>query len=97
MLFLKSQRPRRETSHARPEPYHAVSIAPGGRHCRACLRVEGVRFLSGEAPPLPLPACDIACGCVYQHHADRREPSLLSSYFEASTGQPERRHQGFVR
>ena len=95
MLFRKSQRPRRETCQARPEPYHAVSIVPGGRHCRACLHVEGLRFLSGDAPSLPLPACDMACdmacGCVYQHHADRREPSLLSSYFHESTGQPERR------
>ncbi len=73
------------------EPYHAVSVVPGVQHCGACLRLEGLRFLSGEAPRLPLPGCDVRCRCIYQHHRDRREPSLLSSYFHQSTGRPERR------
>ena len=92
MFFRKIQPPRRGAPEASLEPYHAVSIVPGGRQCSACLHVEGLRFLSGDAPPLPLPGCDAACGCVYRHHADRREPSLLSSYFSRTTGRPERRH-----
>jgi hypothetical protein len=32
-----------------------------------------VRFLSSEAPALPLAGCDArACTCRYRHHEDRR-------------------------
>jgi hypothetical protein len=54
-------------------PFHAVSIKPGPRCCHAAGSVAGVRFLSKEAPRLPLPQCDVAtCECRYLHHDDRR-------------------------
>lgn len=55
-------------------PWHAVSIVPGSGACQPALAVRGKRFLSGEAPPLPLPGCanPSACKCVYRHHQDRR-------------------------
>ena len=53
--------------------YHAVSIKPGPRCCQTARSMAGVRFLSREAPRLPLPQCDAAgCECKYVHHEDRR-------------------------
>ena len=53
--------------------YHAVSIKPGPRCCQTAKNMSGVRFLSPEAPRLPLPTCDVAtCECRYLHHEDRR-------------------------
>jgi hypothetical protein len=54
-------------------PYHAVSIATGVKACPHAKQIAGKRFLSSEAPSLPLDACDAAkCNCRYQHHPDRR-------------------------
>ena len=54
-------------------PYHAVSIDPCDAACSAARELEGKRFLSGEAPSLPLPDCTHAsCDCHFLHHKDRR-------------------------
>jgi len=54
-------------------PYHAVSIIPGSEACEAVKAREGERFLSREAPRLPLPDCGRTdCRCHYAHHGDRR-------------------------
>jgi hypothetical protein len=54
-------------------PFLAVSIKPGPRCCHAAASLAGIRFLSKEAPRLPLPQCEIAaCECRYLHHDDRR-------------------------
>lgn len=55
--------------------YHAVSIRHGKRCCRAVKALEGQRFLSQEAPSLPLATCTNpnGCACRYQHHTDRRD------------------------
>ena len=56
------------------QTHHAVSIATGPRCCAAARELRGQRFLSREAPPLPLKACDRAdCTCRYEHHSDRRK------------------------
>lgn len=53
--------------------YHAVSIMPGHRCCAAAQDLRGQRFLSREAPALPLKECDRAdCSCRYEHFDDRR-------------------------
>jgi hypothetical protein len=40
---------------------------------RPPLFLETARFLSGEAPPLPLPGCTAPrCLCRYAHYEDRR-------------------------
>jgi len=53
--------------------YHAVAIMPGHRCCAAAQDLRGQRFLSREAPPLPLKECDRAdCSCRYEHFDDRR-------------------------
>jgi hypothetical protein len=54
-------------------PYHAVSIIPGDNACDAVKDCVGVRFLSKEAPRLPVPGCGRNdCTCHYAHHDDRR-------------------------
>ena len=54
--------------------WHAVSIVPKGAGCEAALALRTSRFLSAEAPRLPLAQCTTpkSCSCAYKHHADRR-------------------------
>jgi hypothetical protein len=43
------------------------------RSCEAAREFEGIRFLSSEAPMLPLDRCtQSTCQCRYVHHDDRR-------------------------
>jgi hypothetical protein len=52
---------------------HAVSIERDLLPCDAAKALEDKRFLSHEAPELPLAGCDRdKCGCRYIHHSDRR-------------------------
>ena len=65
-------------SHALParesNDWHAVAIKPKGQCCEAVQARRSARFLSKEAPRLPLAECNTSdtCTCVYKHHADRR-------------------------
>jgi hypothetical protein len=54
--------------------WHAVSILPKGACCEAALAIRTTRFLSAQAPRLPLAQCTTpkSCTCAYKHHADRR-------------------------
>ena len=55
-------------------PYHGVGIAPGIICCQAAAGLKGRRYLSAEAPTLPLAACDAkSCQCRYVHFEDRRQ------------------------
>jgi hypothetical protein len=87
-LFQSRQRTQREATQASPHiitPYHAVSILTGRCPCSAALHLSAVRFLSSEAPRLPLENCNApVCECRYQHHkdrrsSDRRRPDVWSS------------------
>jgi hypothetical protein len=70
-LFGPKQLPERQTPAN--NPYHAVSILPGASACAAACRFAGQRFLSRQAPRLPLPTCDArTCACRFKHHKDRR-------------------------
>ncbi len=61
---------------AKANRYHAVSLLPGPRCCDAIKQFTDTRFLTSEAPKLPLEACDKAqCNCRYKHHPDRRDES----------------------
>ena len=54
--------------------HHAVSIATGPRCCAGARELRGQRFLSRDAPKLPLKDCDRGdCTCRYVHHQDRRQ------------------------
>jgi len=62
-------KPKSSASH-----WHAVAIKPKGQSCDAVQARRTTRFLSSDAPRLPLPECSTSdtCTCVYKHHADRR-------------------------
>jgi hypothetical protein len=55
-------------------PWHAVAVATGKPCCRASVAARNVRYLSREAPPLPLAGCTQpqTCLCKYKHYGDRR-------------------------
>ncbi|HTV96536.1 MAG TPA: hypothetical protein VME42_11040 [Steroidobacteraceae bacterium] len=66
--------PKRAARSARHR-WHAVTIVARGSACGAAQACRGRRFLSHEAPRLPLPECDAAaCDCRYRHFDDRRGP-----------------------
>jgi hypothetical protein len=54
--------------------WHAVTIiGPASTMCGAAQACKGKRFLSPEAPRLPVKGCDAEeCNCRYRHFADRR-------------------------
>jgi hypothetical protein len=54
--------------------WHAVTIVTPGHACDAANALKGHRYLSKEAPSLPLECCPSPeyCRCTYKHHKDRR-------------------------
>jgi hypothetical protein len=53
--------------------WHAVSVTLCPRACAAARKFHGIRFLSEDAPVLPLSDCRAPlCTCRFQHHQDRR-------------------------
>jgi hypothetical protein len=73
--------PKPAPATRRPEPWHSVSIVSRVVLCDAAWQRRSQRYLSREAPRLPLPECDRteACRCVYRHHTDRRAGSRRAS------------------
>ena len=68
--------------------YQAVSIRHATRCCQAASDADEQRFLSTEAPTLPLTECSAPgqCRCKYRYHTDRREDYRRDTDF----GLPER-------
>ena len=66
--------PNRVASTRSGRRWHAVAIRPKGQSCEAAQACRASRFLSAEAPRLPLEQCTTSdtCTCVYKHHPDRR-------------------------
>ena len=56
-------------------PFRAVSIKPGNDCCQAVRDLGDKRFLTLEAPQLPLQDCSeyASCTCKYQKWDDRRQ------------------------
>jgi hypothetical protein len=54
--------------------FRAVAIVPVASSCKPAKRLRGKRFLTREAPRIPLSTCpDPAnCACRYRKYADRR-------------------------
>lgn len=83
----------------RASEYHAVSIYCSSDACQAAKDELGKRYLSAEAPLLPLRQCDRPdqCDCRYKHYDDRRgRPRRRSDQgLDASTDpdRVERRYQ----
>ncbi|HTW75101.1 MAG TPA: hypothetical protein VMD56_09325 [Steroidobacteraceae bacterium] len=69
------------SGRSRKHPWHAVSIVARGAACEQAMALRERRFLSTEAPRLPLSDCPFAdqCACVYRHHTDRRAGPRRSS------------------
>jgi len=60
--------------------FHAVEIVAGDDCCELVRRYPGKRYLSAEAPAVPLKGCDATeCMCRYIHHADRRKRQRRTS------------------
>lgn len=59
----------RETRHR----WHAVTIVPSSAACFVSQACKRNRYLSADAPRLPLSGCDAGhCDCKYRHFTDRR-------------------------
>jgi hypothetical protein len=58
----------------RSTPWHAVSVVAGPSCCESARALSPTRYLSREAPRLPLPDCKspASCSCSYKHYVDRR-------------------------
>lgn len=56
------------------QSWHAVSVVAQSGACPAAEGLRDRRFLSDEAPALPLPECSSPwlCKCIYRHYSDRR-------------------------
>ncbi len=90
-LFAAQTEPRpasvRRTArqHWVTNPWHSVSIVPNPRACGKARGLVRVRFLSKDAPLLPLEGCDArTCACRYRHHEDRRRTLRRASDFAPS-------------
>lgn len=78
---------RRRPQRARPKVsslshlFHGIAVNPGPCACEAVAALGGQRFLSDEAPRLPLPGCSRPedCRCVYRHFTDRRTDARRDS------------------
>lgn len=73
MFKRKSERKRTRISTL-SHLFHGIAIEPGDEACSGARELVGHRFLSEEAPRLPLDECTCAaaCRCVYRHFSDRR-------------------------
>jgi hypothetical protein len=70
-LYESAKGPEKLSSHS--IAHEAVSIHSYKDRCSAAEQVAGQRFLSSEAPAIPLESCaSETCHCVYMHHTDRR-------------------------
>jgi len=98
------KRPPRSNRRGKVQPdsqFHAVSLKLSSTACEAANEIEGKRFLSREAPRIPLLECDVpACKCHFIHHNDRRVHDDRRDQYRqvdiSDTGiiQMERRHRG---
>lgn len=98
---IKKTAPSSEATSTASKSYTAVTIVPGPDACEAVLTFDGKRFLSGDAPILPLADCgSSSCTCKYVHHEDRRDISddrrqafSLRTDLHGSAGEEERRQR----
>jgi hypothetical protein len=92
---IKTAKPKRPVKRAagtrnpanEPSEFHAVTINCNDSACDAAKALLGKRFLSDEAPRLPLDECTAPiCDCRFKHHADRRNPKNRRNQFSAGIG-----------
>ena len=81
--------------------YRSVSIVCGSGACESAKALSEKRFLSSEAPMIPLPDCNSStCTCKYVHYQDRRKqsrdrraPAALGTELFTRTKREERRSE----
>ena len=79
--------------------WHAVSVTTNATACGAAEHIRGKRFLSDEAPRIPLPDCasPLQCRCVYRHFSDRRAgprpPTRVAIRYRMRIGDEDRRRE----
>jgi len=85
-LWMRKMAPEKgELPTGAHSPYHCVAIVPGDGCCRTAQTIKGIRFLSDEAPTLPLVSCDSAhCRCKFAHFEDRRRGDRRNPYSPTS-------------
>lgn len=90
VVFLRSSASRDVEQVDAPGPvramsYHAVEVHSADGGCEAARAVRGKRFLSTEAPLIPLPMCKrSSCSCAYVHYDDRRAHQRRDVYLHKS-------------
>jgi hypothetical protein len=63
------ERTTRDSRHR----WHSVMIVPSSTACFVSQACKRNRYLSSDAPRLPLSGCNADhCNCKYRHYADRR-------------------------
>lgn len=88
VAFVWRQMARKKLPHlatvagrAANRTYHCVEIRRGTHACKAVQSLGSTRFLSDEAPRLPVPGCTAAqCTCSFIHHDDRRDDDRRNPY-----------------
>lgn len=73
-MFRRKTEAKRSPISTLNNLFHGIAIEPGEDACEAVRRLAGRRFLSEDAPRLPLDECQCVqdCHCVYRHFSDRR-------------------------
>lgn len=75
------QLPAPNATEAAPGKYRCVEVHGGKGACDAVKRFEMIRFLSAEAPRLPVVGCDAPrCACTFAHYNDRRQDHRRHPY-----------------
>lgn len=77
----KKLQAQRMARHGMRKTYHCVEVQKGFPACKAVQDLGAVRFLSDEAPSLPLSGCtEGKCTCSFVHHDDRRDDERRYAY-----------------
>ncbi|MBP8924343.1 MAG: hypothetical protein KBG75_00655 [Pseudomonadales bacterium] len=72
-LYFKPRGGLPESLRRPSSQYHAVTVVCSMDACDGVRRLSHKRFLSNDAPQLPLSYCTAkTCNCRYVHYSDRR-------------------------
>ena len=108
-LMLRQPAQKKPTTRARPAStppasrYSSVSIMLPKNCCASAQSLVGARFLTKEAPQLPLANCNTTpCKCGFMRHEDRREEDedrraihgLRAELHALHTGEERRQRRG---
>jgi hypothetical protein len=94
----KSRKSASTVNNVQNESFHCVETHYHAHCCYAVKELHGKRFLSAQAPSLPVKNCDQAhCHCDYIHHDDRRTDVRrdgigLQHHMYGQNGEAEHRH-----